>query len=190
MYLNSAESDIPIIINPALSLVDGASTLGHTPTPKSLAIPSTPSAVMEQSTNDAQPRTKRTLPLRALVAAHKARKLPELREEDITETFVRGVSVHAVSFDYSSGFMDWMTSIGSGPGGQAINKTKSNVWSSHVHSPPYAHLLQKVSLIHKPSGLRVTCQETRSLETNRMLARRILLEKVGEPHRSLECSAF
>ncbi|KZP20766.1 hypothetical protein FIBSPDRAFT_919761 [Athelia psychrophila] len=52
---------------------------------------------------------------------------------------------------------------GSGPGGQSINKTSNNV-----------------QLIHRPSGIRVTCQITRSLETNRMLARRILLEKLDK----------
>lgn len=51
-------------------------------------------------------------------------------------------------------------SSGSGPGGQSINKTSNNV-----------------QLIHKPTGTRVACQITRSLETNRKLARRILLEK-------------
>lgn len=54
-------------------------------------------------------------------------------------------------------------SIGSGPGGQAINKTKSNV-----------------SLMHKPTGIVVKCQETRSLETNRKLARRILVERLDQ----------
>ncbi|KAG8692731.1 hypothetical protein FRC09_010995 [Ceratobasidium sp. 395] len=73
-----------------------------------------------------------------LLAAHRARTIPELRDEDLDETFVRG----------------------SGPGGQAINKTSSSV-----------------SLIHRPTGIRVQCQATRSREDNRRIARKILLEK-------------
>ncbi|KAH7889246.1 RF-1 domain-containing protein [Phlebopus sp. FC_14] len=79
----------------------------------------------------------------ALKKAHRERKVPELREEDLEESFVRG----------------------SGPGGQSINKTSNNV-----------------QLLHKPTGIRVACQETRSLQTNRMLARRIILEKLDRLH--------
>ncbi|KAF8810145.1 hypothetical protein BYT27DRAFT_6504095 [Phlegmacium glaucopus] len=74
----------------------------------------------------------------ALKKAHKTRVIPELREEDLEEAFVRG----------------------SGPGGQSINKTENNV-----------------QLHHKPTGLRVSCQDTRSLSQNRKLARKWMLEK-------------
>lgn len=37
---------------------------------------------------------------------------------------------------------------------------------------------QPPCLLHKPTGLRVSCQETRSLSQNRKLARRILLGKL------------
>ncbi|OAX39187.1 hypothetical protein K503DRAFT_792098 [Rhizopogon vinicolor AM-OR11-026] len=96
----------------------------------------------EQSTEPAAQRsanTPRNFP--ALKRAHRERKIPDLREDDIEESFVRG----------------------SGPGGQSINKTENNV-----------------QLLHKPTGFRVACQETRSLQTNRMLARRLLLEKLDK----------
>ncbi|BFZ62409.1 hypothetical protein YB2330_003503 [Saitoella coloradoensis] len=50
---------------------------------------------------------------------------------------------------------------GSGPGGQKINKTSSTV------------LLQ-----HKPTGIVVRCQETRSRDQNRKVARKILAERI------------
>ncbi|KAI0668518.1 RF-1 domain-containing protein [Trametes maxima] len=74
-----------------------------------------------------------------LKKAHKSRVIPELKEEDIEESFVRG----------------------SGPGGQSVNKTENNV-----------------QLLHQPTGIRVGCQETRSLQQNRKIARKILLDKL------------
>ncbi|GAW02353.1 hypothetical protein LENED_004006 [Lentinula edodes] len=82
---------------------------------------------------------KRPMYYSALKRASSQRKIPELKEEDIEESFVRG----------------------SGPGGQSVNKTENNV-----------------QLLHKPTGIRVACQETRSLFTNRMLARRLLTAKL------------
>ena len=49
---------------------------------------------------------------------------------------------------------------GSGKGGQKINKTSNCVWLKHV-----------------PTGLEVKCQQSRSREENRFLARRLLTEK-------------
>lgn len=50
---------------------------------------------------------------------------------------------------------------GSGAGGQKINKTSN-----------------RVVLVHLPSGVRVECQETRSLSQNRKIGRKRLLEKL------------
>jgi uncharacterized protein (UPF0248 family) len=73
--------------------------------------------------------------------ASQNRQLPELLEEELTETFTRG----------------------SGPGGQKINKTSS-----------------RVVLIHEPTQLRVECQDTRSLQQNRKIARKRLRQKLDE----------
>jgi protein subunit release factor B len=51
--------------------------------------------------------------------------------------------------------------LGSGSGGQKINKTSSAVLLRHV-----------------PGNIQVKCQRTRSREANRWLARRMLAEKI------------
>ena len=66
-------------------------------------------------------------------------------EEDLTESFI----------------------LGSGPGGQKINKTSSTV-----------------RLYHEPSGLTIRYGEQRSREMNRWLARRALAEKILEKEHS------
>lgn len=52
---------------------------------------------------------------------------------------------------------------GSGAGGQKINKTSS-----------------VVLLTHRPSGIQVRCQSSRSQAFNRFMARRLLAEKIEE----------
>ncbi|GAB0088094.1 probable peptide chain release factor C12orf65 homolog, mitochondrial [Sergentomyia squamirostris] len=66
-------------------------------------------------------------------------KVPQLREDDLEETFVRG----------------------SGPGGQAVNKTSNCV-----------------VLRHKPTKIIVKCHIHRSLSQNRKEAREILTGKL------------
>ncbi len=49
----------------------------------------------------------------------------------------------------------------SGPGGQKVNKSSS-----------------QVQLVHLPTGLSVKCQRERSQSLNRFIARRLLLDKI------------
>jgi protein subunit release factor B len=65
----------------------------------------------------------------------------DIREDDLTEKFI----------------------LGSGSGGQKVNKTSSCVY-----------------LKHKPSGIELKCQRNRSREMNRYLARRELCERIEE----------
>lgn len=51
--------------------------------------------------------------------------------------------------------------LGSGPGGQKVNKTASTVYLKHV-----------------PTGIEIKCSQDRSQETNRFLARRALCERL------------
>ncbi len=62
--------------------------------------------------------------------------------------------------------------LGSGPGGQKTNKTSS-----------------VVRLSHGPSALSVRCGETRSRETNRWLARRMLAELILEREQGRKSAA-
>ncbi|XP_063974532.1 mitochondrial translation release factor in rescue [Diachasmimorpha longicaudata] len=68
-------------------------------------------------------------------------RVPKLDENDLEEQYVRG----------------------SGPGGQATNKTNN-----------------AVVLKHKPSGLVVKCHQTRSLWDNKKIAREILITKLDD----------
>lgn len=68
-------------------------------------------------------------------------QLPELNEDELTETFVRG----------------------SGAGGQKINKTSN-----------------AVLLVHEPTQIKIQCQDTRSLQQNRKIARKRMKLKLDE----------
>lgn len=72
-------------------------------------------------------------------ALHKKMEALGIKEEDLVEKFI----------------------LGSGSGGQKINKTASCVYLKHL-----------------PSGIEVKCQQDRSREMNRYLARRTLTEEI------------
>jgi protein subunit release factor B len=56
--------------------------------------------------------------------------------------------------------------IGSGPGGQNLQKTSSCVWLKHL-----------------PSGIEIKCQKSRSREANRFFVRLLLCEALEEERR-------
>ena len=76
---------------------------------------------------------------------------------------IRALMVEASVFDED---IEESFILGGGPGGQKTNKTSS-----------------VVRLTHAPSGLQVKCGATRSRETNRWLARRMLAEAILERER-------
>lgn len=59
--------------------------------------------------------------------------------------------------------------LGQGSGGQKINKTSSCVYLKHI-----------------PSGIEIKCQQSRSREENRYLARKMLLDKLVEAKQKLK----
>jgi peptide chain release factor len=81
-----------------------------------------------------------------------------IRKEKITELEKRMEKLGIQESDLIEKFI-----LGSGSGGQKINKTSSCVYLKHV-----------------PSGIEVKCQKDRSREMNRYYARKELCEKIEE----------
>ena len=82
---------------------------------------------------------------------------------------IRSLMVEASVFDED---IEESFILGGGPGGQKMNKTSS-----------------VVRLSHAPSGMQVKCGATRSRETNRWLARRMLAEAILERERGRKSEA-
>ena len=76
---------------------------------------------------------------------------PTLLDCDLEEAFIKGIF----------GSNEKVTIPGSGPGGQKINKTSNCVQLKHI-----------------PTGIVIKCQESRSREENRRIARRLLVRRL------------
>lgn len=94
-----------------------------------------------------------------------------LREEDLDESFVKGsgtTSQHLFTLcftEHSDTDVAHVLCIfnGAGKGGQKINKVRNCVLLKHI-----------------PTGLHVRCQKTRSLDDNRRVARKLLIQKLDD----------
>ncbi len=87
-----------------------------------------------------------------------------LKKETIEALKKRMFSLHIFEEDLVEKFI-----LGSGKGGQKVNKTNSCVYLKHL-----------------PSNIEVKCQKERSRTLNRYLARKMLCEKLEEKEKGLE----
>jgi protein subunit release factor B len=84
--------------------------------------------------------------------------MPPIRPEKIQELQQKLESLGIFEADLTEKFI-----LGSGRGGQKIQKTSSTVFLHHI-----------------PSGIIIKCQKGRSRELNRYYARKLLIEKFEE----------
>jgi hypothetical protein len=86
------------------------------------------------------------------------------QDNKVPKMTAKGIGGDAIeNFDLDEGDLVERFIRGSGPGGQAVNKTRNCVFLQHM-----------------PTGTIVKCHQTRSLFENRMIARKILKRKLEE----------
>lgn len=123
-----------------------------------------------RASTSAAAATPPPLLLQRWLSANADQKQPVvLREADLEESFVKGsgacaprpyVHIHHHFAQLSKTKCVWW---GTGKGGQKINKVRNCVL-----------------LKHTPTGLLVRCQKTRSLDDNRRVARKLLVQKLDD----------
>ncbi|EME32601.1 Probable peptide chain release factor, mitochondrial [Galdieria sulphuraria] len=90
-------------------------------------------------------------------------------QESVLKQQMNKLQVEHMSIELREQDLDEKFIRGGGPGGQSINKTESCV-----------------VLVHKPTGIWVKCQESRSQFRNRQIARQRLKEKIDLYYRGEE----
>lgn len=84
-----------------------------------------------------------------------------MNESPVSQTKKDALTAHLLALGIRETDLDEKFILGSGKGGQKVNKTSSCVYLSH-----------------RASGLEIKCGQTRSREQNRFLARRELCDRL------------
>jgi len=84
-----------------------------------------------------------------------------MNESPVSQTKKNALTARMLAFGIREPELEEKFILGSGKGGQKVNKTSSCVY-----------------LRHRPTGLEVKCSQTRSREQNRFLARRELCDRL------------
>jgi peptide chain release factor 1 len=109
--------------------------------------------------------------LRFESGGHRVQRVPETEAQGRIHTSLATVAVmpeaEAVDVDLRKDDLTIDTYRASGPGGQKVNKTDS-----------------AVRIVHKPTGLKVECQDEKSQHKNKARAMKILLSRLLDFHQS------